>query len=340
MDARDGQDSVDLGAARLMRRAWAAGTLTFRSLAAGLVRASSRTVTRALPLHVRKGDRSSMARSAVWLTGYRLGVVSAGMIAAGLAVVLSPAWMPDGGAATPYATGTLAVAVLARFLRTRMPQVVDRPRYEALSQIEEFMARVRNGSADPELVESALRAALDDRSLKVCYRLPEGAIYVDASGNTRDVAPHDACATTPIDRRGDRMAIVLHDRSLTKRPDVLRSTVFAASLAVEIARLHAEASHQLAEIESSRARIADARAGERRRLERDLHDGAQQRLVALGISLRLIQARISVHAPASRTLDAAVDEVAAAVRELRTLARGLPWDRDEQGAPPTPQERA
>src|SRR4029079_16551053 len=81
-------------------------------------------------------------------------------------------------------------------------------------------------------------------------------------------------------------ALLRHDPALLDRPDLLRGVLAAASLAIEIARLRVEVRLQLAEVEESRARVVRAGYEERRRLERDLHDGAQQRLVTLGIVLR------------------------------------------------------
>jgi signal transduction histidine kinase len=105
-----------------------------------------------------------------------------------------------------------------------------------------------------------------------------------------------------------------------------------SALPVELARLRVEVRLQLAEVASSRERIAQAGYAERRRIERDLHDGAQQRLVTLGIVLRRLQrslpgeARVLVPA-----LDAAVDEVAGAITDLRTIAAGVRPPRLDEG---------
>jgi signal transduction histidine kinase len=113
---------------------------------------------------------------------------------------------------------------------------------------------------------------------------------------------------------------------------VLRPVLDAAAVAVELARLRVELRLQLAEVESSRTRIAQAGYEERRRLERDLHDGAQQRLVTLGIVLRRLQRSLPgearILAPA---FDAAVDEVAATIGDLRTIAAGLRPPRLDEG---------
>ena len=106
----------------------------------------------------------------------------------------------------------------------------------------------------------------------------------------------------------------------------------AAAVAVELARLRVELRLQLAEVESSRTRIAQAGYAERRRLERDLHDGAQQRLVTLGIVLRRLQRSLPGEAKIlGPALDAAVDEVAATIGDLRTIAAGVRPPRLDEG---------
>ena len=97
-----------------------------------------------------------------------------------------------------------------------------------------------------------------------------------------------------------------------------------ASLAIEMVRLRAELRHQLEEVRDSRLRIVEAAEAERRRIERDLHDGAQQRLVSIGLALRHVQHELGESATSvTRTLEAAVQEVTDTIEELRDLARGI-----------------
>ena len=128
---------------------------------------------------------------------------------------------------------------------------------------------------------------------------------------------------------GRDLGVLLHAPAA---PDLLDGVLDAAAVPVELARLRVELRLQLAEVESSRARIAQAGYEERRRLERDLHDGAQQRLVTLGIVLRRLQRSLPREAqmlvPA---LDAAVDEVAASIADLRTIAAGVRPPRLDEG---------
>jgi len=129
---------------------------------------------------------------------------------------------------------------------------------------------------------------------------------------------------------GRELGVLLHSPSVA--PDLLRGVLDAAAVPVELARLRVELRLQLAEVESSRARIAQAGYAERRRIERDLHDGAQQRLVTLGIVLRRLQRSLPREAQLlNPALDAAVDEVAGAIADLRTIAAGVRPPRLDEG---------
>jgi signal transduction histidine kinase len=112
---------------------------------------------------------------------------------------------------------------------------------------------------------------------------------------------------------------------LAQRGSLVAKVLDASALAVEIARLRVELRLQLGEVEASRARIVAAADDERRRIERDLHDGAQQRLVSIGLALRHAQHALGPAADpdVNRTLDDAVAEVTVAIDELRELAGGL-----------------
>jgi signal transduction histidine kinase len=106
-------------------------------------------------------------------------------------------------------------------------------------------------------------------------------------------------------------------------PELAGELADASALLVEIVRLRIELRHALNEVESSRARLLHAGYEERRRLERDLHDGAQQRLVSLGMALRLAQRHLGDSSvDLNRLLDSSVAELAAAVAELRQIAHG------------------
>jgi signal transduction histidine kinase len=238
-----------------------------------------------------------------------------------------------GGSAFAASAGTLAAALAFRPLRDRLQAIVDRrfarQRVEGVRLLRDFLDDVRHGRAEPEDVGAALALALGDPTAEVVFRLPETGAYADRGGHLLDALPEDGRARTPIGREA---GVVLHDPALEHRPDLLHAVLDAAAVAVEIGRLRVELRLQLAEVESSRTRIAQAGYAERRRLERDLHDGAQQRLVTLGIVLRRLQRSLpgeaKILAPA---LDAAVDEVAATIADLRTIAAGVRPPRLDEG---------
>jgi signal transduction histidine kinase len=134
---------------------------------------------------------------------------------------------------------------------------------------------------------------------------------------------------------------VLHDPSAAhERPDLLRRVVETAGLAIEIVRLRVELRRQLAEVAASRRRIVTAGDEERRRIERNLHDGAQQRLVSIGLALRHAQHELGPGTGAGETLDAALAEISVAIRELRELAQGLRPSQLDAGLGPALEELA
>ena len=126
--------------------------------------------------------------------------------------------------------------------------------------------------------------------------------------------------------------MVVHDEVLAERPTLLEPVLHAAGLAIEIARLRVELRRQLAEVEASRERIVTASYEERRRIERDLHDGTQQRLVAVGLALRHLQHELPPSANGlGDGIDEAVGQVGKAVTDLRELARGVRPTRLDEG---------
>jgi signal transduction histidine kinase len=243
------------------------------------------------------------------------------------------------GRGSPIATAaaTLAVAVSFNPGRRRVQVWVDRrfsrARYDALRRIGTYLEAVRDGHAPPEATGRVLADALRDPSLELRYWLPASNLYVDADGRLTGDDPDDGRARTEVTRGGARLGVVLHDQRLSEQRDLLNSAVAAAGLAIEIARLRVEVNRQLAQVEESRARIVTAGYEERRRLERDLHDGAQQGLVSIGLALRHVQHELGdEHDAALRSqLDDTVAQVAAAIDDLRRIARGVRPPRLDEG---------
>jgi signal transduction histidine kinase len=180
--------------------------------------------------------------------------------------------------------------------------------------------------ASPGEVRAALAEALRDPELDVAFWVPERRMYVDAGGAPYDFPVNDPSRATTGIKGGDGepLASLVHDASLENEPALVRDAAAAARLALENARLHAELRAQLVLVQESRARIVAAGDEERRRIERDLHDGAQQRLVALGLELRAAQRRLDPDGQElGEVLEGAVQELQHALDDLRELAHGV-----------------
>jgi signal transduction histidine kinase len=244
------------------------------------------------------------------------------------------------------AGATLVVAVAFRPLRSALQDLVDRrfsrARYEARERVSEFLERLRSGQSAPEEIEPLLRELLSDPALELRFFLPESEVYVDTAGLQAQDDPGDTRVRTPLLRADVPVAMVLHRPTSPQRPDPLVTLVETGGLAIEIARLRVELRRQLAEVRASRARIVSAGNAERRRIERDLHDGAQQRLVSIGLRLRHAQHELSAGqaADANETLEHAVTELALAIDQLRELAHGLPPAQLDAGLDPALRELA
>ena len=175
----------------------------------------------------------------------------------------------------------------------------------------------------PADLRDALARALRDPSLTMAYWLPDFQTYVDLDGRRVELSDHASRTTTVIERNGARVAAIQHDSALNDEPELLAAATAAAGIAVENARLHAELQARLEELRGSRARVIEAGQSERQRLERNLHDGAQQRLVALSLELSLLEQRLDGDPDTTARLAVARAEVAASLEELREIARGL-----------------
>ena len=178
----------------------------------------------------------------------------------------------------------------------------------------------------PDGIRDALARALGDPSLEVAFWLPEHREFVDAAGSSVELPSDDSRrVVTRLEHDGEPLAAFVHDASLLEEPQLLDAAGAAARLALENARLHAELRAQLATVQESRVRIVTAADAERQRIERDLHDGAQQRLVALALQLRSAQRQRDGNGDpdVDRLLASTIDELQLAVNELRELARGV-----------------
>jgi len=175
----------------------------------------------------------------------------------------------------------------------------------------------------PERVRDALAEALGDPTLRLLFWDDER--YVDPDGRPSELREDDpARAVTVLEYGGERFAALEHDPFLYEDRELLEAVGAAARLAVENSRLQAQLRAQLAEVRASRARIVAAGDAERRRLERDLHDGAQQRLLGIRLALKLARSRVGHDdAEVQELLTEADTELMTGLDELRSLARGI-----------------
>jgi signal transduction histidine kinase len=204
-------------------------------------------------------------------------------------------------------------AFLAGLLRSRLAR-------GGLAQLFRDLSAMRG-----DALQAALGRALGDPTLVLAYQLPGSRGHVDAGGRPVLVPPVTSDrSSAPIARAGHEIAAIVYDASLDDDPEMVEAVRAAAAMALENERLLAESEVRLAEVQASRQRIVAAGDAERRRLERDLHDGAQQRLVALSLQLRMIRSDIRRDpAQAEQLAASASDELAHSLQELRELARGI-----------------
>jgi signal transduction histidine kinase len=274
----------------------------------------------------------------------------AGIVCVALAVVVALRWRaasrPRRRALLPSVAGSAALLLFAALLTNDLvtgsrsqvvlwAAVVSLVSVPAAFLVGLLRSRLaRGGLADlfRELnttrgatLQAALARTLGDPSLVVAYRLPESLGYADADGRpvlVPPVAPDRA--TARVQSEGKEIATLVYDASLDDDPELVDAVCAAAGIALENERLHAETQARLAEVQASRERIVAAGDAERRRLERNLHDGAQQRLVALSLQLRLLQGRIRAEDPSAQELaSTASEQLAQSLQELRELARGI-----------------
>ncbi|MGZ4315951.1 MAG: sensor histidine kinase, partial [Gaiellaceae bacterium] len=212
------------------------------------------------------------------------------------------------------AFGLMPLAFLAGLLRSRL----------ARFGVAELVVELSSTPA-PGALRETLARALGDPSLELAYWIPASGGYADLEGRPIELpADRSRRTVTYVERGGERIAALVHDPALDEDPELVAGVGAAAALALENERLQAELRAKVDELHASRARIVQAGDDERRRLERNLHDGAQQRLLSLSFSLGLAEEQIPDGLDGVRaTVAGAKDEVTAALNELRELAHGI-----------------
>jgi signal transduction histidine kinase len=205
---------------------------------------------------------------------------------------------------------TVPFGFLVGLLRSRLAQA---------TAISDIIGRFGQAPT-PEALRAVLADALGDPSVALAYWLPESGRFVDADGRT--AALPDG-GWTEVELHGQRIGAIVHDPSLADEPQLVRAAGGAAALALENQRLSAELRARIEELRASRARLVEAGDTERRRLERDLHDGAQARLVALAMKLRLARRKADGAPELAALLDESSADLQESLDELRELARGI-----------------
>jgi signal transduction histidine kinase len=209
-----------------------------------------------------------------------------------------------------FLLGVAPVAFLAGLLQARL----------ARTAVGELVVELRG---DPWDLRAPLAKALRDPSLELLYWLPPFGTWADQDGRAVELPADRARVTVIHDDRGEPMAALVHDPALRDEPALLDAVTAAAAIALRTGRLQVQLRANVEELRGSRARVLEAGQRERQRLERDLHDGAQQRLVALSLNLGVLQTRLDGDAAAKALLAEARTEIAVSLAELRDLARGL-----------------
>ncbi|MFI7615803.1 sensor histidine kinase [Nonomuraea terrae] len=242
-------------------------------------------------------------------------VLVAAVVATALFVVWKPVAVAGGSAPVlALAVQTAFAAVGLAFLWSLARRRMDK------SGVAGLVVRL-SGEPHPATLQTALAETLHDPTLRVGYWVPESKGFLDVDG--RPLAPAPGQVVTQVDRDGP-LAVLAHDPALLENPELIQAACAAASLALENERLTAQLRARLRQLADSRAQVVRAAETERRRLERDLHDGVQQRLLAIPLTLSLAEAALTSGPERVRPLIGEARQTAfAALDEVRALAQGI-----------------
>ena len=212
-----------------------------------------------------------------------------------------------------FFTALIPFAVLAGLVRNRL----DR------AEVADMLVRLEEGGSGEHL-RQVLAEAVGDPGLLLARETATGGLEDMSGRSTSMPGPGGRRMASPVESVSGAHIWLIHDTALQENPELLRSAIAAARLTLENERLEAAARGQLAEVRASRARIVEASDAERRRMERDLHDGAQQRLVSVALQLQVLRERAAASAPEmSGLVEATATQLEEAIAELRELARGI-----------------
>ena len=199
------------------------------------------------------------------------------------------------------------------------------------SQVADLLSRL--AGAQPGAVEALLSRVLHDPGLRLGLWDRDRAMYVNAGGAPLVVPPADPGRVASIITGPDGpLGVLVHDRAALDDSRLMSAVLAGVRLALENEQLRARLHARLADVQASRARLVRAEEEARRRLERDLHDGAQQRLLGIGLALQLARKEVCDGTQAAELLDESGSELEAAIGDLRNLAHGIhPTVLTEQG---------
>ncbi len=211
------------------------------------------------------------------------------------------------------AYGLLPIGFLVGLLRAQI----------ARAAVADLVIELGELPAPPRL-RTALAAALHDSTLDVITWSGERNAFIDTSGRIAEVPTPDAHrAVTLLERRGEPSAILVHDPAILDDPGLVAAVGTAVRLTLDNEMLEAEVSRQLHEVRASRARVTAAADEARRRIERDIHDGSQQRLLGVALGLQGVRRRLNAGSAEADELDEMTEQLQAALAELRQLAQGV-----------------
>jgi signal transduction histidine kinase len=259
--------------------------------------------------------RSSPAARLVSVPVLAPGAAYLGLVAADYAHALHRGFLSNDEADSAL-WGAQGAALIAVALGVAFAWVRGRRARGAMARLVVQLDQAPAGGG----LRDALAQALGDPQLELAYPVGEG-VNVDAAGRPVRLRPRTGRRVTVLVRDNRAVAMLGHRAELLDEPGLVDEVGAAARLALDHERLQAELNTQLAALRASRARTIEVGDLERRRLERDLHDGAQQRLVALAMALQLLRGQVSP--AATRRVTAAESELRAALDDLRELGRGI-----------------
>jgi signal transduction histidine kinase len=191
-----------------------------------------------------------------------------------------------------------------------------------LGTIERIFAAIPD-LATPAQVQSSLREILPDPGLRVYWWDWERDCYVGIEGAPEEPLPEPGAVATPVEYDSRRIGMLVHDARFLDSPEFTASFVPMIRIAMERDRLHRDLVAKLEQLQASRLRLVRAGDSERQRLERNLHDGAQQRLTSALLTLRALEAEVAGDRGLTALVERSLDELQSAIEDLRELARGL-----------------